>query len=93
MSSPPVRSKTTIRPYIGASLLDAAREAYPLLKGLTDREFIEFTLTQAIVNRPQPVGGANTPHNGAQYPCKDRKPESARECRESAEDAQSAGAL
>lgn len=55
--TPPKRSGATIRPYIGQSLLTAARALFPRLNGLTDREFVEFCLMQAMASPSQPVIG------------------------------------
>jgi hypothetical protein len=49
------RVPATVRPYLGQSLLSAAREAFPSLDKVTDREFIEFCLMQAMNSRIQPA--------------------------------------
>jgi hypothetical protein len=49
------RKTATVRPYLRQSLLTAAREAFPSLDKVTDREFIEFCLIQAMNSRIQPV--------------------------------------
>jgi hypothetical protein len=52
---PPKRDKATIRPYVGANMIEGVRARFPDMDFMTDREFIEWALANLVTPAVRPV--------------------------------------